>query len=51
MRDKAQGTIEYFIIFTVVLAVIVASGIVTRKDNRVRLAWKGYFEAAAGAMR
>jgi hypothetical protein len=51
MKNKAQATIEYFVIFTVILAVLIASGLVTRRDNRVRLAWEGYFNKAAEAMK
>jgi len=47
MKNKAQSTIEYFLILTVLLAAILSSRII----ERVRGGFQGYFNSAVERLR
>jgi hypothetical protein len=43
-KTKAQSVIEYFVIMTVILAVILSTGVI----DKIRSGFQTYFDKAAG---
>ena len=46
LNNRAQSIMEYFIIFTVVLAAVLAGNFIGRTQG----AFRGYFDSAIGAI-
>ncbi len=51
MKKSGQSVIEYFVVFTVILAAILASGIISPNGGKISHIFQGYFNQAVAQMR